>query len=647
MKKQPGRIIKIAGGALASAFLSFFALPVLAAAPLNAGLQPIANVIELGTTDIRTIIGRIIYVALGIMGTVLLVIIIYAGFLWMTAGGNEERVATAKKWLINGVIGLAIILASYAITYFIITRLVAATTGVGGPENEQAITTSFGDFGTASLGEGIIQSVYPSPGATGIARNSKIVVTFKLPIDPTTIIANGAMKDRGDGEESIYTGTINLANVRLVPTADLATGGAFETSSNQLVSAVNAYSVDNQTFVFAPVQYLGNPNTNVSYTVALGPGIMLADGKTPAFTGDFSMGYHWEFETSTLVDLTPPQVVSVVPSPGSTVARNAVIEITFNKGVDPTSATGPYTTADPQFSNVTVASGTTRVQGTWEPSNQYQTIGFKTNVLGGTNSCGNPVYVLPGGVTLTVTALAATVGDAPPQAAFYPPDGIVDLAGNSLDGNGDGKAEGPPTDNVTWQFTTTDAMDLTPPKLESVDPSAETGNVDLGLPVTMTFDKPMSITTLTNANLVFDSVPQLPLWYFGGGVNLDANGAPVTSIKDTVVNTQAVINHERLSPTVGVCAAGDRAGDSCAVDTDCPGSNCNQTVFFYYPEADSGVTDIYQNCFLPACGTDPTSGASSARPNCSSTATNDVSCPSEFKINSTSGKLYCDETSSP
>ena len=163
----------------------------------------------------------------------------------------------------------------------------------------------------------------------------------------------------------------------------------------------------------------------------------------------------------------------------------------------------------------------------------------------------------------------------------------------------------------------------------------------------MTFNKPMSITTLTNSNLVFESKPQLPIWYFGEGVNLDASGAPVTSIKDPVATTQAVIDHERLSPTVGICSSGARSAQSCAVDTDCPGGTCSQTVFFYYPKSTSGVTDIYQNCFLPACGSDPTSGASSARPDCSSTQTNDVSCPSEFKINSTSGKLYCDETSSP
>jgi len=165
----------------------------------------------------------------------------------------------------------------------------------------------------------------------------------------------------------------------------------------------------------------------------------------------------------------------------------------------------------------------------------------------------------------------------------------------------------------------------------------------LSKPVAMTFDKQMSIATLTNSNLVFESVPQLPLWYFGEGVDLKADGTPVASKDDPVANTQALIDHVRLSPTVGKCSGGGRDGASCAVDTDCPGGSCNLTVFYYYPKATSGVTDIYQNCFLPSCGSDPTSGASATRRYCAGTTAADASCPTEFKINSTTGKLYCDE----
>lgn len=82
----------------------------------------------LGTTDIRTTVASIIRVAMGLLGIVAVVIILIGGFKWMTAGGNEEQVGEAKKWIFSGVIGLAIILSAYALTSFVISQLVTATT---------------------------------------------------------------------------------------------------------------------------------------------------------------------------------------------------------------------------------------------------------------------------------------------------------------------------------------------------------------------------------------------------------------------------------------------------------------------------------------------------------------------------------------
>lgn len=85
----------------------------------------------LGTSDIRVTIARIIRVAMGLLGIVAVVIILIGGFTWMTAGGNEEKVGEAKKWIFAGIIGLAIILSAYAIASFVINNLVNATTNVG------------------------------------------------------------------------------------------------------------------------------------------------------------------------------------------------------------------------------------------------------------------------------------------------------------------------------------------------------------------------------------------------------------------------------------------------------------------------------------------------------------------------------------
>lgn len=67
-------------------------------------------------SDPRAIAVSIIRIALGLVGTVLFALNLYAGFLWMTAGGNEEQVAQAKTTIRNATIGLVVVLASYAIT---------------------------------------------------------------------------------------------------------------------------------------------------------------------------------------------------------------------------------------------------------------------------------------------------------------------------------------------------------------------------------------------------------------------------------------------------------------------------------------------------------------------------------------------------
>ena len=69
--------------------------------------------------DPRYTVAVIIRTALGIIGTVFLILTIYAGAIWMTSGGNEEQVGKAKRIITASVIGLAIVLLSYGITRFV------------------------------------------------------------------------------------------------------------------------------------------------------------------------------------------------------------------------------------------------------------------------------------------------------------------------------------------------------------------------------------------------------------------------------------------------------------------------------------------------------------------------------------------------
>jgi len=82
--------------------------------------------------DLQSIVGKIIRGFLGLLGTVFVVLVLYAGYLWMTAQGNEEQITKAKKLITNATIGLIIIILAYAITNFVLNSLYTATTAGGG-----------------------------------------------------------------------------------------------------------------------------------------------------------------------------------------------------------------------------------------------------------------------------------------------------------------------------------------------------------------------------------------------------------------------------------------------------------------------------------------------------------------------------------
>ncbi len=74
---------------------------------------------QLGTVDIKVYLGRIIKAAMGILGSLSLVMFVYSGILFMTDRGNGESAGKAKEIAVWTSLGLAVIFASYAILNFI------------------------------------------------------------------------------------------------------------------------------------------------------------------------------------------------------------------------------------------------------------------------------------------------------------------------------------------------------------------------------------------------------------------------------------------------------------------------------------------------------------------------------------------------
>ncbi|MBI4713660.1 hypothetical protein HY771_00525 [Candidatus Uhrbacteria bacterium] len=79
-----------------------------------------------GNTSLPVLVGGFIQVLLGVVGIIFLVLAVYAGVLWMTAGGDAKKVTSAKDILRNSLIGIIIIVAAYALTKFVVEQLVLA-----------------------------------------------------------------------------------------------------------------------------------------------------------------------------------------------------------------------------------------------------------------------------------------------------------------------------------------------------------------------------------------------------------------------------------------------------------------------------------------------------------------------------------------
>jgi len=73
--------------------------------------------------DIRGIIAKVLEVFLGFLALIFIVLLILAGVKWMLARGDEAKVTEASHQILHAVIGLAIILAAYAITYYVFNTL--------------------------------------------------------------------------------------------------------------------------------------------------------------------------------------------------------------------------------------------------------------------------------------------------------------------------------------------------------------------------------------------------------------------------------------------------------------------------------------------------------------------------------------------
>lgn len=293
-------------------FLSFFALFSLAfvlvgfasAQGLDVGIDEVGASIALSSTDPRVMVARVINFILLFLGVVAVSLIIYAGFIWMTSNGSEDKIDQAKKILRNAVIGLIIVLSSWGIATFVLSKLLRAT-GSGGDSNATSNYSQRTLVGTGALGACTVERVYPKPGQKDVPRNTSIILTFKDEVALNSVCqdATGVACDC-----STECNLINPVNIRIFESE--FGDDCDDTCPSENMNIDEAFisaSSDRKTFIITSSNLLGRPDGNTNYSVALTNNILKDNGESIFKTcqNDF---FQWNFEVSNQLDLTPPQI---------------------------------------------------------------------------------------------------------------------------------------------------------------------------------------------------------------------------------------------------------------------------------------------------------------------------------------------------
>ncbi len=73
--------------------------------------------------------GTVVNALTGLFGAYFFILILYGGFLYMTAGGDAPKTAKARQTIVNAIIGMLIVAASYSIAAFVLNAMAGAATG--------------------------------------------------------------------------------------------------------------------------------------------------------------------------------------------------------------------------------------------------------------------------------------------------------------------------------------------------------------------------------------------------------------------------------------------------------------------------------------------------------------------------------------
>lgn len=113
-------------------FVFFLSSFTVVFAEVNLEEQTNAFVVNTGLDSQVSAVDMVSYVIkafLGLLGIIFVGLIVYAGYNWMTASGESEKIETAQNTIKRAIIGLIITISAYSITYFVLSNLPSARSG--------------------------------------------------------------------------------------------------------------------------------------------------------------------------------------------------------------------------------------------------------------------------------------------------------------------------------------------------------------------------------------------------------------------------------------------------------------------------------------------------------------------------------------
>ncbi|MFA6511600.1 MAG: Ig-like domain-containing protein [Patescibacteria group bacterium] len=343
-------------------------------------IEDIGSSIGLGTSDLKETILNIIRWFLGILTLLALVYVGYGGFLYLTSNGEEQKIEKAKKTIINAVIGLAIVLLSWAIVIFAARVFGEVTTGGSGTCQNNATRNQGCEI--CSSGTWIINPAPPVPSlCTGIPptafRLDAVATSYVFPpgnAQNNVTLCSNVLQDFNNFVDDVSVAAAVIDPLTPLRISEVGTGivfaGTWQTLSDTVTFKHNKFCTGTPTQCLNDSECSGTPGTTCDIVTFLpstqyelqiprdpyigalkdrSGDLLLACALTVNCDSSNPNYFAWRFTTGVENDIVPPFITSTYPvRPGPTypdtnVDRQPILEVNFSEAIDPGSVMDPGT----------------------------------------------------------------------------------------------------------------------------------------------------------------------------------------------------------------------------------------------------------------------------------------------------------------